>query len=135
MVSYVTRGYGPLTDLRHFPRTKTADKKVMTGKIPITDIIQTWSLDYTEKRQKTNRGHMYCLVGVEHNSKWPLLRARSGTKFNVRGTINFVEEYVIKPFGPPQNISSDNDLNFDWISLHDFEKKYRLYKKIAVSKN
>ena len=68
-------------------RTKPDNREKFQGRIPLSGLFNTWSVDFAGPLPKTKSGNQYLLVGIEHMSKWPVARARPGWITRMDNTI------------------------------------------------
>ena len=86
--------------------------------IPLTNLFDTFSIDFAGPLPRTIRGNSYILVAVEHLSGWPV--AIPTPDATSRTVINFVSHHIIHSFGPPEILISDNANCFDAESTKEF---------------
>jgi Integrase core domain len=86
--------------------------------MPISGIFETFSVDFAGPLPRTLAGNIYILIGIEHLSGWPLAQAYAAS--TSEEVINFIRSEIIRPFGIPQKILSDNAQCFVALSLREF---------------
>ena len=114
-------------------KTKPVNRTEITGRIPISGLFNTCSIDFAGPLPNTRKGNRYFIVGVEHVSKCPVASAIPPSLFNSKGVIGFIKDEIIKLFGSPVHILSDNDLKFDCAAVHDFASKHDIDWKRTVT--
>ena len=116
-------------------KNKPANRTEVSGKIPVSGIFNTWSLDYARPPPTTNKGNKFIILGVEHTSRWQVARAIPQSMFNAGRTMKFFENEIIMPFGSLEYILSDKDLKFDFMAMHDFLNKHDINGKYTSKYN
>ena len=92
-----------------------------TLRIPVTSLFSAFSLDFAGPLPETTKGNKFVLIGVEHLTNWPIAIATPNSTAEV--VINFVRDEIVRPFGPPKRIISDNATCFKAGALEDFVRK------------
>ena len=117
-------------DVAHFVRSCDVCQKVNPseqhrpfGKIPVSGLFHTWSVDFAGPLPQTSAGNRYILIAVEHLSGWPVAQAIPPSAFNSGGVIRFVEEQICTPYGNPVVIVSDGDQKFDSIAVQTYARE------------
>ena len=93
------------------------------GKMPVSGLFHTWSIDFAGPLPVTSTGSKYILIAVEHLSGWPVAQSLSSDLFNSIGVLQFVEKEIVATFGYPTTIISDNDTKFQSAPVKDYAKK------------
>ena len=89
--------------------------------IPLTDLLDTFSIDFAGPLPKSKEGTQYMLIAVEHLINWPIAVAtQTATAAEV---IRFVNEEIIYSFVPPKTIFSGNANAFTATALVEFLAK------------
>lgn len=87
-------------------------------RLPITNFLETYSIDFAGTLSLTKSGMKHILVAVEHPTGWPLAKATIDTKSEK--VIIFLNEDMIYQFGLPDRVSSDNGSCFSSMKLKTF---------------
>ena len=99
--------------------------------IPVSQLFETFSIDFFGPLPKTKNGKRYILIAVEHLTGWPLAwGTETATSAEV---IKFVEEEIIHSFGPPRTIVSDNATCFSAAALKNFMSRQGIAWKPVVA--
>lgn len=114
-------------DVAHFVRscdicqkTNPPEQKRPYGKLPVSGLFHTWSIDFAGPLPVTKEKSKYLLIAVEHLSGWPVARAIPTQLFNSTGVVQFVKKEIVGPFGVPVCVVSDNDTKFDNAPVKDY---------------
>lgn len=91
-------------------------------RMPITGLFYSFSIDFATPLPPGSGGECYLLVAVNHLTSWPLTRATITDTTEV--VVKFVEEEIIRPFGPPRTIVSDNAKAFTEKLVEDLMQKW-----------
>ena len=73
-------------------KTKPANRKEFSGRIPISGLFQTWCVDFAGPLPRTNVGNQHLIVPVKHISKWPVAWAIPADLFNSLGVVKSVKK-------------------------------------------
>lgn len=79
------------------------------GKLLVSGMFHTWSIELAGPLPKTSTGLWYLLIAVEHLSRWQVAQAIPDDLFNSDGVMQFAEKDIIAPFGNLVFIVTDND--------------------------
>lgn len=77
-----------------------------TLRIPLTGLFHMFSIDFAGPLPAGDAGEKYLLIAVEHLTSCPLAVATFSDTSEV--VCDFLREEIIRPFGPPHLIISDN---------------------------
>ncbi len=123
-----------ITDIAHFvrncdPRQKTnpPEQSCSFGKIPVSGLFHTWSIDFAGPLNETESGNKYLLLAWEQKSCWLVACAIGTEMINRAGVIKFVEEQVCWLRGNPVRIVSDGDSKFDNGAVQNFASSAGIY--------
>ena len=101
---------------------KPVPKYHKTLRTPLTGLFDTFSIDFAGPLVPGPDGERYLLVAVEHLTGWPMARATLSDTADVVET--FVKEEILRPFGPPGTIVSDNAKAFTAPVMEDLMNAY-----------
>lgn len=112
-------------------RASPLPKYRTTLPFPLTNLFDTFSVDFAGPLPKSTFAKRYVLVGVEHLTGWPLGRATKSS--SAEEVIKFVKEEVLYSFGPRLTIISDNATCFTAKSLVKFTRDNGIeWKKVLA---
>jgi transposase InsO family protein len=98
--------------------------------IPVAWPFAQWGLDQVGPLPKSSRGsHTYLLVAINKFSKW--IKAVPITNQEVTTAVKFFESIIYR-YGVPNNIITDNGMNFTSGEFQDFAKELGIKIKYAL---
>ena len=116
-------------------KTNPPEQSTPYGKMPVSGLFHTWSLDFAGPLPRTQLGSRYLLIGVEHLTGWPVAQSLLESLFNSVGVLQFVEKEILTTYGNPVTIMSDNDSKFRSESISDYAKKSGIEWKYVTAYN
>ena len=129
-------------DISHFvkscdacQRTNPPEQSSPFGKIPVSGLFHTWSIDFAGPLPRTQSDNRYLLIAVEHLSGWPVARALPESHFNSLGVMTFVDEEIVAPFGSPKCMVSDNDMKFNSHLVRGYAKSVGIQWRFVSAYN
>ena len=129
-------------DAAHFVRswescqkTNPAEQNGPYGRMPVSGLFHTWSIDFAGPLRETTAGNKSILVAIENLSSWPVSKAIGTNSSNSSGVIKFVEEQTCQLYGNPRRILSDGDPKFDSAAVRDYAAGALIEWKIISAYN
>ena len=123
-------------DVGHFVRspdscqeTNTPEQTGPYGRMPVSGLFRTWSIDFSDPFKETATGNKYILLAVENLSSWPVASVIGTNYFNSSGVIKFVQEQVRQLDGNAIGILSESDPKFDSVAVRDYASNDRLIRR------
>ena len=105
------------------------------GKLPVSGLFHTWSIDFAGPLPITKSRSKYLLIGIEHLSGWPIASAIPSHLFNSQGVLQFVKTELVSMYGTPVFIVSDNDTKFNNAPVRDYAKGVGIEWKFVSTYN
>ncbi len=101
-------------DVAHFMKScdecqkaNPAEQNRPHGKLPVSGLFHTWSIDFAGSFSGTDSGGLYVLLAVEPLSNWPVASVINPDLFNSIGVIRFVRDRVCVQYGNPVEINQE----------------------------
>lgn len=112
-----------------------SEQRVPYGKIPVSGLFLTWSIDFTGRLPTRAMKNKYLLVEVEHLSSWSVACAFPESKFHSAGVIEFVENEIESKFSCPEFIVSDKIMTFNSAAIRAYVTKMNIKWKYVSTYN
>lgn len=114
-----------------FPHYKTLLSYHTNQFIPLSSQLSIFSIDFTGSLPPSRNWNRYILVCVEHLN---FIRVEIATRTTTADVvISFLIKDVLRPFGPPSTIVSDNSTYFTSRVVTDVMKKWKTDWKTVLA--
>ena len=117
-------------DVAHFvkscdecPKANPSEQNRPHGKLPVSMLFNTRSIELPVPFWETNSGSRYLLLEVEDLSNWPAASVNNPDMFNSIGVIKFVRDRICVQYGNLVCIVRDVDSKFNNRAVRVFAKE------------